>query len=91
MSYEKYPTNIEAIDGSWIGILILNFLISWFKNLKGLVFISVFFPPEIIVTVFLLISQILSGFSPIIVYLPLETPFSTDSKIKLFFSANRNL
>ena len=34
----------------------------------------------------LLNSHILSGFLPKIVYLPLITPFSTDSKTKLFFS-----
>ena len=32
-----------------------------------------------------------TGFLPKIVYLPFMKPFSTDSKIKLFFSANRNL
>ena len=33
----------------------------------------------------------ISGSAPIIVYLPLVLPFSTDSKIKLFFSASKNL
>ena len=37
----------------------------------------------------LLNSQILSGFFPKIVYLPFILPFSTDSKIKLFFSSRK--
>ena len=37
----------------------------------------------------LLNSHILSGFLPNIVYLPLIFPFSTDSKIKLFFSSKK--
>ena len=39
----------------------------------------------------LLNSHILSGFLPKIVYLPLITPFSTDSNIKLFFSTKKLL
>ena len=42
-------------------------------------------------TLFLVILNILSGLKPIIVYLPLILPFSTDSNIKLFFCANINL
>ena len=37
----------------------------------------------------LLNSQMLDGFLPNIVYLPLIFPFSTDSKIKLFFSIKK--
>ena len=60
-------------------------------NFKGSALILLFFPKLFKVTVFLLISQILSGLRPIIVYRPLIVPFSTDSNIKLFFSARRNL
>ena len=45
----------------------------------------------IVYELLLLNSQILSGSFPNIVYLPLIVPFSTDSKIKLFFSFKKLL
>ena len=88
-SYEKYPDIKEHIFGSFFGVSNLNSSIIFSINWSGLSFNLNFFLPLIKYEFLLLNSQILSGFLPKIVYLPLILPFSTDSKIKLFFSIKK--
>jgi len=74
-----------------LGVLNLKSSIIFSINFSGLSlsfsFLFFFIKYELL----FLNSQILSGFFPNIVYLPLITPFSTDSKTKLFFSFKKLL
>ena len=88
-SYEKYPDINEHIGGRFLGVSNLNSSIIFSINCFGFAFNKIFFPFLIWYELLLLNSHILSGFFPKIVYLPLILPFSTDSKIKLFFSIKK--
>ena len=90
-SYEKYPEISEQILGKLFGVSNLKFSIIFSINWSGLSFNFIFLLCCIKYELLLLNSQILSGFLPNIVYLPLIFPFSTDSKIKLFFSSKKLL
>ena len=86
---EKYPDINEQIGGRPTVVLNLKSSIIFSIVFLGspLIFFLILF---VIRYEFLLLnSQILSGFLPKIVYLPLILPFSTDSKIKLFFSSRK--
>jgi hypothetical protein len=69
-----------------MGVLNLNSSIIFSIIFLGFPFNFFFILSLIKYELLLLNSHILSGFFPKIVYLPLIFPFSTDSKIKLFFS-----
>ena len=88
-SYEKKPDIKEQIFGKFLGVSNLNSSIIFSIRCSGFSFNRTLFLFFIWYELLLLNSQILSGFFPKMVYLPLILPFSTDSKIKLFFSIKK--
>ena len=89
MSYEKYPDIMELIEGNSLGILNLKLSITFSIFFFAVPFKILTLLSKYILLTLLLNSQILSGFFPKIVYLPLINPFSTDSNTKAFFSVKK--